>query len=347
MTVAGLTRLQRLYLRCEVCRDGGFPLDKHLGINGWMSRRGQRLACLAGASWSFDRAAQHLEEFCGLRISDTTIRAVCQEHGANARRWQQENPQAAEAFRQATGGVELATDGTHVNTMGGWREMRLSVFAKRERGQSQSVVRWEERDLPKPNARVAFAEIRAAEKMGAQWRRCARQLGLTQTADVTVLADGAHWIWKQVERHLPDAQGVLDIYHASQHLYETAGVLHGEGRATTHRWVHARRGHLLRGGTSALFTALAEDRRQTRSLRKRASLDALMKYFRPHAAHTRYHDRLRQGQTIGSGLVEGACKNVVGRRLKQTGARWRIRRVSWNSSISKRSALMPRAASAE
>ena len=30
---------------------------------------------------------------------------------------------------------------------------------------------------------------------------------------------------------------------------------------------------------------------------------------------------------IGSGMVEGACKHVVGRRLKQTGARWKVRRV--------------------
>ena len=37
--------------------------------------------------------------------------------------------------------------------------------------------------------------------------------------------------------------------------------------------------------------------------------------------------RLAQGRSIGSGLVEGACKQVIGRRLKQTGARWRVRRV--------------------
>jgi hypothetical protein len=27
-------------------------------------------------------------------------------------------------------------------------------------------------------------------------------------------------------------------------------------------------------------------------------------------------------------LVEGSCKQVIGRRLKQTGARWRIRRAN-------------------
>ena len=33
------------------------------------------------------------------------------------------------------------------------------------------------------------------------------------------------------------------------------------------------------------------------------------------------------GRSSGSGLVEGACKQVIGRRLKQTGARWKVRRV--------------------
>ena len=48
-------------------------------------------------------------------------------------------------------------------------------------------------------------------------------------------------------------------------------------------------------------------------------------YLAPHVAHSGYAERLRQGQSIGSGMVEGACKTVVGKRLKQTGARWRVR----------------------
>jgi len=35
-----------------------------------------------------------------------------------------------------------------------------------------------------------------------------------------------------------------------------------------------------------------------------------------------YRDRLRRGLPIGSGMVEGACKTVAGRRLKCNGARW-------------------------
>ena len=34
-----------------------------------------------------------------------------------------------------------------------------------------------------------------------------------------------------------------------------------------------------------------------------------------------------EGRSIGSGMVEGACKTAIGKRLKQTGARWKVRRL--------------------
>src|SRR5207248_8545980 len=37
--------------------------------------------------------------------------------------------------------------------------------------------------------------------------------------------------------------------------------------------------------------------------------------------------RLRRGQSIGSGLVEGSIKQLVNKRLKQTGARWKVGQV--------------------
>ena len=37
--------------------------------------------------------------------------------------------------------------------------------------------------------------------------------------------------------------------------------------------------------------------------------------------------RLRRGQSIGSGLVEGSIKQLLNRRLKQTGARWKVEHV--------------------
>ena len=38
----------------------------------------------------------------------------------------------------------------------------------------------------------------------------------------------------------------------------------------------------------------------------------------------RYHALKEDGIAIGSGVVEAACKTLVGQRLKRSGMRWRI-----------------------
>jgi len=317
VTAAGTVRLTRLSLACPRCGPARPPLDERLGLTGFLSPLAQRLVCLAGASWSFARAAANLQEFCGLAVCDNTIRAACQTHGGAARDWQREDPAAAAAFRAAGGDVEFQTDGTAVNTTEGWREMRLSIFAKRHRGRPATTpAAWEQRDLPAPHVRVIQAGIRSGDQLGPAWRRSAGRLGLRETAALTALADGARWIWNQLAEHLPGAAGVLDIFHASEHLWAAAHAQFGEGTAAARVWVAARRATLLTGGAAALLAELSG-----------AAWEGLRTYFGPHQEHTGYAARLAVGQSIGSGLVEGACKQVIGRRLKQTGARWKVRRV--------------------
>jgi len=57
-------------------------------------------------------------------------------------------------------------------------------------------------------------------------------------------------------------------------------------------------------------------------------VDSLLDYFRGNAGRLNYCDRLADGRVIGSGLIEGACKNLVGLMLKQTGACWRLDRAN-------------------
>ena len=283
---------------------------------GFVSPEGQRLLCLAGASWSFDRAAALLGEFCGLRVCDATIRRVCREHGGAARDWQRAAPAVADRFRAAAGDAEVETDGTAVNTTAGWREMRLTIFAKRPRGKPGQ-------DPPAPAVRVLTAGIRDCGRLGPHWRRQAARLGVTRTADLTVLADGAKWIWAQAAACLPGAAGVLDYYHAGERLGQAGRDLFGETPAAA-AWAAGHRHTLLTAGGGKLLADLAAE-----GPGREAALD----YFRPHAGHLNYPDRRAAGRAIGSGLVEGACKQVIGRRLKQTGARWRVRRAERMASL--------------
>jgi hypothetical protein len=109
---------------------------------------------------------------------------------------------------------------------------------------------------------------------------------------------------------------VLDFYHASERLYQAGRELLGDTPGAS-AWAEARRGTLLVSGGGALLAELAA---------AGPGCAGALEYFRPHAAHMDYPGRRAAGRSIGSGLVEGACKQVVGRRLKQTGARWRVRR---------------------
>jgi hypothetical protein len=328
LTAAGDVRLRRLYLICPRCGASRYPLDDRLGVTGFVSPHARKLLSLAGASWSFASAAAHLAEFCGLRTCDQTIRAVCYAEAGLLANWLHADKAAGAGFAQAAGDVEFQTDGTMVNTWEGWREMRLGVFAKRPRGRPATAAQWDTRRLPAPCARVLFGGIETAERFGPRIRRWAGRLGLRAGAEVSVLGDGADWIWKQTDQHLPGSRGWLDIYHASEHLAGCARVLYGEGAAAGRAWVDQGRQALLAAGAAGVQAHLAAARAGVRAAAKREALAAVAAYFERRADYLGYAERLAQGQSIGSGLVEGACKQVIGRRMKQTGARWRVRRAN-------------------
>jgi hypothetical protein len=58
------------------------------------------------------------------------------------------------------------------------------------------------------------------------------------------------------------------------------------------------------------------------------TFEAKLKECIDRTGRLNYCERLAAGRVIGSGLIEGACKNLVGKRLKQTGACWRLERAN-------------------
>lgn len=320
--------MERVYFVCRACRLGAYAADERLGIEGSRSRQAERLLCLAGASWSFDGAARHLKELTGLSVTDNTVRNVCQTRAVTISKWRHTQSEAHEAFRDAQGQIEFETDGTCVNTYEGWREMRVGIFAKRAAGQPATPNQWGERRLPPPTARAAFAAVEKADRFTKRWCQWAGRLGIGRHQTIHAVADGARWIWDALANQFRHLDGVLDVYHALEHLAAAARALYGEGTREAHQWLDEARCQLLCGGWLALDEHFRQTRAAVRSQSKRKALRQVIHYFRRHEEHLQYAKQLAAGRTIGSGMVEGACKNVIGRRLKQTGARWRIRRAN-------------------
>jgi hypothetical protein len=242
--------------------------------------------------------------------------------------WLHTDRAAGAGFAAAQGDTEFQTDGTMVNTGAGWRAMRLGVFAKRQRGQAATPAAWDSRQLPAPHARVLLGGIQTAEPFGPRIRRWAGRRGIRAPSVVTVLADGAEWIGNQASAQRPGAAGLLDIYHACAHRSACGQKLYGEGTDEARAWLDHTRAALLVGGGPALAERTKASRRQGRSPAKRQALDELEGYFGRQRGHLGYAGRLAAGQSIGSGLVAGSGKQGIGRRMKQTGARWRVRRAN-------------------
>lgn len=316
-------KLQRVYFVCRRCRLGSHGADSRLGVTSARTRQAERLLCLAGASWSFAKASVYLHELSGLRVSPNTVRSVCQQEAARIEHWQANDPRAGEMYRKTPGNDEFQTDGTCINTTSGWKEMRVGVFAKRQAGEAAGPEAWATRKLPAPGARVAFAAIEDHEVFAARWPKVASRLGIRVASKLDVLADGAKWIWERVDFHFAFARGGLDIFHALEHVGETAKAQFGEGTAAT-RWQDQAREALLTEGWPGIQRLIDQTRPIAVRAPQRAALDGLAGYLGSHAERLNYAERLAEGRSIGSGLIEGACKNYLGRRLKQTGARWLI-----------------------
>jgi hypothetical protein len=329
LSVVGHVDYPRRRYHCPACRSSQIPLDVWAGVGDrsitWGARR---MIALAGTSWSFDRASSNLREFCHLNVSDDTIERVCQEEGSRAQQWISNDPAPAKRIRSAVGEVELSSDGTCVNTVDGWREMRLSTVLKRKPTASVDAGRWNDRVLNAPTARLSICVIADANHVGARWQRLSRQLDLRREPIVHAIADGAKWIWDQFARRLPRHNGswCVDVYHVSQHLHQCGRELLGEGTAAR-AWAEDHLKTALESNGPALIERLESEQSACVSEpARRQAIEKLLTYLRPNRDRMWYADRLRQGRTIGSGQIEGGCKNTIGARLKLNSARWRIRR---------------------
>lgn len=242
-------------------------------------------------------------------------------------RWQRSDPTANAEFIASNGDVEFTTDGTCVNTVDGWREMRVAIFSKRNPGESVHPDQWAKRKLPKPHVSVAQAGIEKMETFRRHWGVRTKQLEI-EDETVSILADGAHAIWDAAALEFSKRNEVLDVYHALEHLSDCGKVLYGAGTKAFETWREETTLELLWNGFELIEKRLDRLDAEERSVTEREAIRVLRGYLSYHSGRLGYRERLAAGRSIGSGQVEGACKNLIGKRLKQTGARWRVRRVN-------------------
>jgi hypothetical protein len=320
MTAVGAIGLERSHGYCKDCRLPQFPADVLLGISGWLTPRARAMADRAGVHDPFRQAEALLHELAGWSIDGETIRRYCHEDAAHARQSRDERQALPGQFAAAPGDRELHIDAGKVNTPDGWRDVKVAVFACRQRGEPATAEGYEQRDLPAPGVRSVIAEVEEAQAFG---RRCAgeaQRLGVSDDG-LSVLGDGAEWIWNLAEQRFAGAAQVLDVYHGCEQMAKVGRAALGEEGVKA--WLEGARVKLVGDGYCGVCEVIGSlSAEQATGERMGQTAAEVLNYFCGQQGRLGYAARLRRGQAIGSGLVEGTIKQRVNVRMKRSGARW-------------------------
>lgn len=326
LSTVGHMNIARRYYACRHCGLKQTPWDDWAGMDAiQVTPHARKVIVTVSTAWSFDRASVKLKEIAHMGVSDDTIERVCQHEGEEVRKWLRGDEKTVESFGRAAGEPEFYSDGLKVNTTGGWREMRLNLLQKRDRATPVSPEQWERRVLPEASVRLASCAIADARLTGAMWKQWSERMGLEDSAQLSVIADGAAWIWEQARRRLsPRASWCVDVYHVSEDFHRCAKSMLGEGEAAR-SWARGEVEELIRVGGPRYLRRLEQTIASTTDPAPLQALGALRVYLEGNKDRMWYAQRLKEGKAIGSGAIEGACKKI-GVRLKLNSARWRPRR---------------------
>ena len=142
--------------------------------------------------------------------------------------------------------------------------------------------------------------------------------GADHVRQLTILGDGAAWIWGIATDKFPEATQIVDLFHAREHLHDLARLLEFMLLDRKDEWLAVRMKDLDYGDIDGICAAA---RVFPLEGIKKDQLDTALGYFENNAPRMRYKWFRSRGLFVGSGLVESGCKAVIGQRLKLSGMR--------------------------
>jgi len=338
-TVIGPVELNRAWYHCAACGHGLAPKDGELGVAGVSLSPGlAKMNARAAAALPFAPARRLLAELAGVEL---TVKRT--ERSAEASGTAAASAVAAQADAICSGRVVplppsgpapdklyLAVDGTGVPVVAREAEGRAGKAADgkaRTREAklaclfTQTTLDDDGRPVRDPASTTYLATFEPAARFGQLLDAEARRRGAGHIRQLTVLGDGAVWIWNIASELFPQATQIVDLYHAREHLHDLANLAARLLAGHRDDWLAARLEELDAGDIQAILAA-GRDLRFTGSLA--AERDKALAYFKHNAHRMRYQHFRDLGLFVGSGVVEAGCKSIIGQRLKLSGMHWTI-----------------------
>ena len=201
-----------------------------------------------------------------------------------------------------------SADGTMIHIrQEGWKEAKVGAcYQVDEEGQGQEIR--------------YVATLRDRLELGEKLYALAGSPSLEETQGTAFISDAAEWLSEIQRYHFPLATPIIDFYHASEYIWKTAKGFYGEGSLQSTAWANEKIKLLRKGEQKKLQRSLRHLRPKNQD--QREILTTTCRYFRNHGHKMDYPKYESLGYHIGSGVIEGACKNVIQSRMKRSGMRW-------------------------
>ena len=323
VSAVGELRLERAYYYCRHCGCGHCPWEAVLGLTGQeLTPAASELTSLAGVVAPFEEVSQKiLPRLAGIRVCESTAQRTTEAAGARLRAaWRSGmtlGPDRAWEWGTDARGrtcAYVSADATGVGQQGpggGEAEGRMVYVGMVFNAAAAGPCR----------ARY-LAGLYELDELGLHLRRQARQVGMGHAEQWVALTDGGAGLEEFMRQNFPQAECILDFFHAAEHLHALARAWHPhdaeQAQELGRHWAH----RLKHEGGQAVLTLLEELDRRGRTPAARETHRQVTQYLRNNLHRTDYPRYRANGWLIGSGHVEAACKTVVGQRLKGAGMRW-------------------------
>jgi hypothetical protein len=313
-TVFGWITVNRAYYHCRECGRSCVPYDDASGLGPEGISPGlARACCTVAADDSFSQTARKIEELLGQNVSDKTVERVVHRVGSVVIRQEARQMESLLEHRRTPKAVMkpqrlyICPDGTVVHEKDGWHEAKVGC------------IYWEDEQFERGQRYIGCFDN--SDVFGKHLWLEACRCGLREAWQVVYIGDGAGWVRSIHNKRFSKAVFIVDWYHASEHVWNCGRALFGEGTRATETWVVKPLNLLWEGWTRKLLRFLERQRGKYRGC-KRDAIETLYRYISTNEQQMRYDVFRARGYEIGSGAVEGACKHVVGKRLKQSGMIW-------------------------
>jgi hypothetical protein len=353
VTTAGKVIIEVPYCQCRETGQWFSPFHDLCGLERRQTATPElerRLCLTATATFSYEHAARVCAIWGSPIIDDSTIHRHVQQAGQRARERERELVRQSripfhkeriirEAAKQLAG--ETCAPFSLIIMADGWmvRE-RGRHWGLKPRNAEGERVKWQEQKT----AIIMRSDQLAATQSGrgmilgktvvshkGDWEEFADKLyaralqcGLMEAREVFFVADGALWLWKMKGQKFQSATGVLDFYHAMEHLYACGRALLGEAnKEAVEDFVEPLRHQLKHGGEMGFLRSL-EDLKETLGDLEEERREAVVRecnYFQRQAENLHYKEVSERGSPIGSGSMESTCAQLQG-RFKRTGQFW-------------------------